>query len=83
MPPYNKEEDALHILLKCLDARKLREYLLSRKWLRVNEVAAYRKIINCTNTLEIRNIGSHLYNIRCKWENIIKEIVTFGVESQK
>jgi hypothetical protein len=38
------------------------------------EEIAYKKIINCTNTLEIRNIGSYLYKIKCKWEKRIKEL---------
>jgi hypothetical protein len=28
----NGEEDAVHILLKCPETRRLREHLLSRKW---------------------------------------------------
>jgi hypothetical protein len=39
-----------------------------------NEEIAYKKIINCTNTLEIRNIGSYLYKIKCKREKRIKEL---------
>jgi hypothetical protein len=37
-----------------------------------NEEVAYKKIINCTNTLVIMNIGSYLYKIKCKRENRIK-----------
>jgi hypothetical protein len=33
-----------------------------------------KKNINCTNTAEIKNIGSYLYKIKCKWENKIKEL---------
>jgi hypothetical protein len=54
--------------------RKLREHLLSRKWLTINEEIVYKKIINCTNTLEIWNIGSYLYKIKCTWEKMIKEL---------
>jgi hypothetical protein len=32
MPLCNGEEDAIHILLKCPETRRLREHLLSRKW---------------------------------------------------
>jgi hypothetical protein len=63
----------VHILLKCPETSKLREHLLSRKWLTVKEEIACKKIISCTSTLEIRNIRSYLYKIRCKWENRIKE----------
>jgi hypothetical protein len=58
-PLCNEEEDAVHILLKCPETRRLRENLLSRKLLTMNEETAYKKIINCTNTLEIKNIGSY------------------------
>jgi hypothetical protein len=54
--------------------RRLREHLLSRKCLTINEEIANNKINNCTNTLGIRNIGSYLYKIKCKWEKRIKEL---------
>jgi hypothetical protein len=41
-PPCNEEEDAMHILLKCPETRRLREYLLSRKWQIINEKLAYK-----------------------------------------
>jgi hypothetical protein len=49
---YNEEEDAIHILIKCTETRRLREHLLSRKWQIINEELAYKKIINCTNTVD-------------------------------
>jgi hypothetical protein len=67
MPLCNGEEDAIHILLKCPETRRL-----SRKWQIINEEVAYKKIINCTNTVELRNLGRYLYKIKCKWENRIK-----------
>jgi hypothetical protein len=33
-----------------------------------------KRIINCTNVVELRNIGKYLYEIRCKWENKIHNI---------
>jgi hypothetical protein len=51
-----EEEGALHILLKCSEKRKWREQFLSRKWLIVNEEATYKRITNCTNAVELRNI---------------------------
>jgi hypothetical protein len=62
----NGEEDAIHIILKCPETRKLREHLLSRKWQIINEEITYKKIINCTNTVELRNLGRYLYKIKCK-----------------
>jgi hypothetical protein len=45
-PLFNNEQDPVHILLKCSENRKVREHLLSRKWLPVNTEIAYKKIIN-------------------------------------
>jgi hypothetical protein len=44
----------------------------------INEELAYKKIINCTNTVELRNLGRYLYKIKCKWENRIKEFQLDG-----
>jgi hypothetical protein len=77
-PLCNGEEDAIHILLKCPEIRRLREHLLSRKWQIINEELAYKKIINCTNTAELRNLGRYLYKIKCKLENRIKEFQLGG-----
>jgi hypothetical protein len=71
-PLCNGEEDAIHILLKCPETRRLREQL-SRKWQTINEELSYKIIINCTNSVELRNLGRYLYKIKCKWENRIKE----------
>jgi hypothetical protein len=51
---------------------------LSRKWQIINEELGYKKIINCTNTVELRNLGRYLYKIKCKWENRIKEFQLDG-----
>jgi hypothetical protein len=77
-PLCNEEVDAVHILLKRPETRKLREHLLSRKWLKINVEIAYKKSINCTNTLEVRNIGGYLYKIKYKWENRIKGLQLHG-----
>jgi hypothetical protein len=77
----SKDEDAIHILLKCLETRKWREQFLSRKWLMLNEWIAFKKIITCTNIINLRNIGSYLYKIKCKWENKIRNLSSeVGVE---
>jgi hypothetical protein len=72
-PLRNGEKDAIHILLKYKETRRLREHLLSRKWQIINEEVAYKKIIICTNTVDLRNLGRYLYKIKCKWEKRIKE----------
>jgi hypothetical protein len=70
----SEDEDPIHILLKCSETRKWREKFLSRKWLRLNEWIAYTKIINCTNIIDLRNIESYLYKMKCKWENKIRNL---------
>jgi hypothetical protein len=40
----------------------------------LNEGIAYKEIINCTNIIELRNIGIYLYKIKCKWENKIRNL---------
>jgi hypothetical protein len=37
----------------------------SRKWL-LNEEVAYKRLIKCTNAVELRNIGKCWYEARCK-----------------
>jgi hypothetical protein len=37
--------------------RKWMEQFLSRKWLIVFGEVAYKRTINCTNAVELRNIG--------------------------
>jgi hypothetical protein len=76
MSLYSEDEDPIHILLKCSEAWKWREQFLSRKWLRLNEWIVLKKIINCNNSIELRNIGSYLYKIKLKWENKIMNLST-------
>jgi hypothetical protein len=77
-PLCNGEEDTIHILLKYPETRRLREHLLSRKRQIINDELAYKKIINCTYTIELKNLGRYLYKIKCKWENRIKELQLDG-----
>jgi hypothetical protein len=42
-----------------------------RKRLLVIEDIAHKRMVHCTNAVELRNIGIYLYKIRCKWENVI------------
>jgi hypothetical protein len=73
-PVCSEDKDAIHILLKCSETIKRREQFLSRKWLMLNEWTVFKKIINCTNSIELRNIGIHLCKIKCKWENKIRNL---------
>jgi hypothetical protein len=40
------------------------------------ETLPYRRIINCTNTTHVRNLGKYLDKIRHKWENKVREVKT-------
>jgi hypothetical protein len=73
-PLCSEEEDPIHILLKCSETRKWRDQFLSRKWLRLNELIVLKKIINCNNSIELRNIENYLYKIKCKWDNRIRNL---------
>jgi hypothetical protein len=73
-PLCSENEDAVHLLLKCSETRKWRKQFLSMKWLRLNEWIVFKKIQNCTNITELRNTGSFLYKIKCKWENKIRNL---------
>jgi hypothetical protein len=53
---------------------KWREQFFSRKWLGLNELIVLRKIINCNNSIVLRNIGNYLYKIKCKWDNRIRNL---------
>jgi hypothetical protein len=77
-PLCNGKEDAIHILLKCPEIRRLREHLLSRKWQIINDELTYKKIIYSTNSAELRNLGRYLYKMKCKWESRIKELQLDG-----
>jgi hypothetical protein len=47
----------------------------------ISEGIAYKKIINCTDIIELRNTRIYLYKIRCKWENKIRNLSSeFGRE---
>jgi hypothetical protein len=55
-PLCNEEDDVIHIFLKCSETREWREQFLSRKWLIVNKELAYKRIIYCTNAVELKKI---------------------------
>jgi hypothetical protein len=55
------EEHARHILPKCPQKKEWREELVCSKWLNINEVMAYRKIIVCKNVTALETIRNYLY----------------------
>lgn len=58
-PLCSKDENAVHILLQFLEM-ELKEQLLNRKWLALNEKLTYKKIKNHTHALELRSTGIFL-----------------------
>jgi hypothetical protein len=40
--------------------------------LNINGDVASKRIISCTNVVELRKIGRYLYKTRCKWENKVR-----------
>lgn len=52
---YVKEEDGIHILLKCSEINKWKKGYRSRKCL-IIKGTAYKKITFCTNITKLKNI---------------------------
>jgi hypothetical protein len=71
---YLGEEDAKHILLDCRETRNWTLKCLNDKWLNMNKVAAYRKMLRWTNRGQIRNLGRYLDIVKCKWSNKTTEL---------
>jgi hypothetical protein len=44
-----------------MDRKRYRKHFLYNKWLSISKDLAYTKIINCTNVVELKNIGKYLY----------------------
>jgi hypothetical protein len=44
------------------------------KWLNMNKVVAYRKILKITNRTHIQNIGKYLDIVKNKWFSKIKDM---------
>jgi hypothetical protein len=70
------EEDAKHIVLKCIETKKWREEYVNSKWLNINEDLAYKKIISCINVSRINAIGKYLFTTKYKWQNKVRENTT-------
>jgi hypothetical protein len=66
------EEDAKHIILKCLGTNKWREEYVNSNWLNMNEDLAYKKIISCINVNRIKALGKYLFKTKFKSENKVR-----------
>jgi hypothetical protein len=46
---------------------------MNKKWLRINEALAYKKIVNCTNKVHIIHLGEYLDKVKHKWESGVRK----------
>jgi hypothetical protein len=71
------EQDAKHILLKCLEMKQWRGEPVCSKWLNINDIA-YRKTIIYTNVtkLHVKTIGKYVFKTKCKCKTKIKGVTT-------
>ena len=63
------KEEAEHIYLYAV--HKLKIEFLSKICKDMNEESTYRKIMNCPNKTQIRNLWKHLYKVQCKLETTV------------
>ena len=59
-------ENAVHILLDCLETEHWGKKVLNDKWVIVHKEVAYRKILRYTNEDQIRNLGRYLDKVECR-----------------
>jgi hypothetical protein len=64
-PQCWKEEDVIHILLKCSETKSWRENILSSKWVDINAYVAYTRTIIYTNVGDLRKRRKIPVTIRC------------------
>jgi hypothetical protein len=62
--------------------KKLREQFFNKKWLQINEEIMYRKLISNTKTLELENLDTFLYKMKCKWDHKVEKLVQNGEEEE-
>lgn len=39
------------------------------KFWMISDETAYKKIISCTQIIQLKHLGKFMYKLRCKWEN--------------
>jgi hypothetical protein len=72
------KEDTKHILLECPETKTWRTEMLCKRWLDINEGIAYRKLLSCTNKMTVKNKGTFLFRVQCKWERKVKKTGIYG-----
>jgi hypothetical protein len=61
---------------QCLETNDWRMEMPCKRWLDINEEIAYRKVLSCTKNMMVKNIGTFLFRVKCKWEGKVKK---FGI----
>jgi hypothetical protein len=70
----NDEENVLHLLQKRNETQRWREQFLDNRWLQINEVIAYVKII-CNKITELRTLGQFVHKVKGKGRNYVTKTV--------
>jgi len=48
-------------------------YCVNDKWLKHKEIA-YKKVTNCSKSIELKDLGRFLCKMKCRWENQVKKL---------
>jgi hypothetical protein len=63
------EMNKIHILLKLNGKQEWQKKIWNIKSIHINEEISHKKIISCTKIKELKNFGTFLYKLNCRWEN--------------
>lgn len=63
------EMNEIHILLKLNGTKRWQEIFWNIKSIHMNEEISHKKISSCTKITELKNSGTFLYKLKCRWEN--------------
>jgi hypothetical protein len=59
----------IQILLKLNGTQRWQEKFWNIKLIHINQEISHKKIIRCTKIKELKNFGTFLYKLKCRWEN--------------
>jgi hypothetical protein len=59
----------IHIMLKLNRKQEWQAKFWNIKLIHINEEISHKKIISCTKIKELKNFGTFLYKLKCRWEN--------------
>jgi hypothetical protein len=49
--------------------KRWREKRLGKKWLQINDAIAFKKLVRCSKSTDLRQLDEFLYKVRCKWQH--------------